>query len=94
MARPHLELAAHVRDEGAVVVPDDVHAGELAERHRKLVGVILVAQLDRDLTDRLEASDGDRVHVADQPSLLADPQGDPRELARLVRDPQAVGAVH
>ena len=71
MAADHLDLAAVVGDERTIVEPDDGDALELAESDRKRIGVLLVAQLDRDLADRLVPGDRDRRDVADQPVVLS-----------------------
>jgi hypothetical protein len=94
VAADHLDLAAVVGDERAVVEPDDAHALELVEAEGQRVGMLLVAQLDGDLADRLVAGDRDRRHVADQAAVLEDPGRDLGQLAGHVRDPQPVGAVH
>ena len=60
-----LELAAVVRDERAVVEPDDRHAVERRERLGELLGARLVAHLDGDLADRLAPADRDRRDLAD-----------------------------
>ena len=49
------------------------HARQLAEPGGQRVGVLLVAQLDGDLAQRLVARDRDRLDVADQPAVLGDP---------------------
>jgi hypothetical protein len=90
----HLDLAAVMRQERAVVEPRDRHAGELAQARRQRVGVVLVAQLDSDLAQRLVTGDRDRLDVPDQPAVLGDPARDLRQLTGGVRDPEAVRAVH
>jgi hypothetical protein len=92
--RDDVELAAVMRDEGAIVEPAHAHAVEVLQGDGELLGVRLVAQLDGDLAQRLVAGDRDRRHVADEAAVLGDPRGDLGQLAGSVRDAQAVGAVH
>jgi hypothetical protein len=82
--RAHLEFAAVVGDEGAVVEPRDGDAVEPAEPVGELLGVRLVAHLDGDLAQRLGRGDGDGDDVADEPAVLGDAPGDRGELAGAV----------
>jgi hypothetical protein len=92
--RGDLELAAVMSDEGAVVKPHHMDPGQGAQPGGQGLGMLLVAQLDRDLAQRLVARDGDRRHVTDQAAELRDACRDLRQLPGMMRDPQAIGAVH
>ena len=69
------------------------HAVDRIDQRGDRTRLIGVSDLDRDLADRVLASDRDRDDVADQPLPLRDRPRDARELSCAVRDLNPVGAV-
>ena len=67
--------------------------GERADAVRDLRRLIVVADLDGDLADRVLAADGDRHDVADQTIAVGDRAHHPRELPGAMRNLDSVGAV-
>jgi hypothetical protein len=87
------ELPALVLEERPITRPHDLDAFESVEHPDDPLGLVAVIDLERDLAQRGLTADVDRRHVSYQAAPIGYRSGDPRKLARAVRDLDAVGVI-